>query len=166
MAEISLYVLLILILLSSSLAYSPTFILILISGLHLVLEKALGSYYSINTICQALGPEKSKALPFFHAFTGSDTTSQFHGKGKKSAWDAWKSYQEATMAFVHITEQPFQQLMILQSQWFDILERFTCVLYDKSTTLSHVNELRQEMFSRKSKTMENIPPTQVNAHQF
>ena len=39
-------------------------------------------YYSINTIYQFLGPEKSKALPFFHAFTGSDTISQFHGKDK------------------------------------------------------------------------------------
>ena len=39
-------------------------------------------YYSINAIHQSLGPEKSKALPFFHAFTGSDTTSQFHGKRK------------------------------------------------------------------------------------
>ena len=42
-------------------------------------------YYKIYTIFQVLGPEKSKALLFFHAFTGCDTTSQFLNKGKKSA---------------------------------------------------------------------------------
>lgn len=117
-------------------------------------------YYSINSICQALGEEKSRALPFFHAFTGCDTTSQFHGKAKRSAWEAWKSYPPATMAFVRIFHEPFQPLT-LQSGLFEILERFTCVLYDKTTALSSVNDLRQELFSRHSKLMENIPPTQV-----
>ncbi len=39
-------------------------------------------YYYVNDIlCQKLGKERSRALPFFHAVTGSDTTSQFFGKG-------------------------------------------------------------------------------------
>ena len=69
-------------------------------------------YYSINAIHQSFGPEKSKTLPFFHAFTGSDTTSQFLGKGKKSAWDAWKAYEDITRTFACIAEQPFQPLTI------------------------------------------------------
>ena len=36
------------------------------------------------------------------------------------------------------------------SRLFMVLELFTCVLYDKSTMLSNVNELRQELFSKKS----------------
>ena len=56
-------------------------------------------YYNINNICQNLGSATSRALPFFHAFTGCDTTSQFLGKGKKSAWDSWISYPEVTKAF-------------------------------------------------------------------
>ena len=40
-------------------------------------------YYNINSICHQLGESKSTALPFYHAFTGCDTTSQFFGKGKK-----------------------------------------------------------------------------------
>ena len=117
-------------------------------------------YYNINTIFQALGPEKSKALLFFHAFTGCDTTSQFLNKGKKSAWDAWSAYPEATSAFVGSIEQPFYPIT-QNSRLFAVLERFTCVLYDKSTTLSNVNDLRQELFSKKSKLMEHIPPTHV-----
>ena len=42
-----------------------------------------GKHFKINSICQSLGKEKSRALPFFHTFTGCDTTSQFLGKGKK-----------------------------------------------------------------------------------
>ena len=43
---------------------------------------------SVNTICEYLGEQKCRAPPFFHAFIGSDTTSAFLGKGKKSAWEA------------------------------------------------------------------------------
>ena len=32
-------------------------------------------YYDINSISQSLGEQASHALPFFHAFTGCDTTS-------------------------------------------------------------------------------------------
>ena len=45
-------------------------------------------YYCINTIYQSLREDKSRALPFFHAFSGCDTTSQFNGKAKKSMWEA------------------------------------------------------------------------------
>ena len=41
---------------------------------------------------------REKPCSVFHAFTGCDTVSAFHGKGKKSAWDAWESYCELTDA--------------------------------------------------------------------
>jgi hypothetical protein len=37
----------------------------------------------IHDIVRSLGP-RSKAVPFFHAFTGCDTVSAFVGKGKDS----------------------------------------------------------------------------------
>ena len=39
--------------------------------------------YSVNTlhVCDHIGEQKSKGLPIFHAFTGCDTKSSFHGKG-------------------------------------------------------------------------------------
>ena len=51
----------------------------------------MGKHYRmlhINSIFQSLGESRSRALPVFHAFSGSDTISSFHGKGKKSAWQA------------------------------------------------------------------------------
>ena len=87
-------------------------------------------------------------------------TSQFFGKGKKSTWEAWKSYPSVTDAFQSVMVNPFQQLKVT-SPIFELLERFTCVLYDKTTSMSQVNELRKELFSRKAKLIEKIPPTQV-----
>lgn len=116
--------------------------------------------YSINSICLHLGKRRSRALPFFHSFTGSDTTSQFLGRGKKSAWESWRIYPEVTDAFLCAVDRPFKMLE-LNSRVTDLLERYTCVLYDKTTPTSHVNELRRDLFCKKAKTMENIPPTQV-----
>ncbi|KAG0730243.1 hypothetical protein GWK47_028666 [Chionoecetes opilio] len=41
-----------------------------------------------------------------------------------------------------------------------MLERFTVVIYDKTSPLVSVNEARKELFCQKNRTMENIPPTQ------
>ncbi len=45
-----------------------------------------------------VGPEKSIALPMFHALTGCNTVSGFVGHGKKSAWSTWNSFPELTDA--------------------------------------------------------------------
>ena len=116
----------------------------------------------INSLYHKLGKDKSIALPCFHAFTGCDTTSQFFGKGKSSAWVALESFPEATGAFSLITLHPFESLDTTYAA-FQILERYTCVLYDKTTNISLVNELRINLFSKKSVFMENIPPTQVHS---
>ncbi len=121
--------------------------------------------YSINSICQNFGKQRSRALPFFHAFTGSDTTSQFLGKGKKTAWEAWKSFPEVTEAFLCAADRPFQPLLLqLNSPTTEKLERYVCVLYDKTTSICSVNDLRRDLFCKKSRTMENIPPTQVTGN--
>ena len=117
-------------------------------------------YYDINSVCQNLGVQTCQALPYFHAFTGCDTTSQFLGKGKKSAWESCKVYPEAFKAFSFVTDHPFQMLESKSSE-MEILERYVCVLYDKTTSLTSVNELRKELFCKRSKTMDAIPPTQV-----
>ena len=78
-------------------------------------------HYSINKICHDLGKEISISLPFFHAFTGCDTTSQFLGKGKRSAWESWKSYPDVTEVFLFAFNNPFQ-LLQLQSFQMKLLE--------------------------------------------
>ena len=53
-------------------------------------------YIPAHQIALALGPSKSQALPFFHAYTGCDTVSAFSTRGKKTAWDTWNTYDNAT----------------------------------------------------------------------
>ena len=99
-------------------------------------------YISVNATCAFLGPETSRALPMFHSFTGCDTTSCFFGKGKKSAWDAWKSFPDVTEAFKFLQDHPYYQLD-KDDSIFKPLERFTVVLYDKASNVINVNEARK-----------------------
>ena len=113
-------------------------------------------------MCQKLGRETSVSLPFFHALTGCDTTSHFLGRGKKSSWEPWKSYPDVTKAFLFA----YKKLLQFPSPQMRLLERYLCALYDKTTPLCSVNELRKELFCKIAKTMENIPPTHVHSYML
>ena len=117
-------------------------------------------HYNINSICRNLGEDKSRALPLFHAYTGCDTTSCFLGKGKKSAWKVWKSHPDLTQAFLHLVNHPFQEVDS-SSAHIRCLERFTILMYDVTSNLISINEARRELFCKKRRNLENIPPTQV-----
>ena len=116
--------------------------------------------YHINSICEQLGEDKCVALPFFHAFTGCDTTSQFNGKGKKSCWEAWDAFPFVTKGFAFPMKNHFVPLTT-ESPFFELIEAFTCVLYDRSTTCEEVNDLRKDLFPRKVQRMQHLPPTQA-----
>ena len=91
---------------------------------HLVRESISLTGTSIMHICNDLGEQKSLALPPFHSFTGCDTTSAFHGRGKKLAWEAWNCYPEVTIAFTYMASNPYASL-VLESPHYRLLERFT-----------------------------------------
>ena len=71
-----------------------------------------------------------------------------------------EQYPNVTEAFKFAVTHPFQHLEDSYST-FQLLKCFTCVLYDKTTSICEVNELRQDLFSKKVRAMENIPPTKV-----
>ena len=68
-----------------------------------------------------------------------------NGKGKKTAWRAWKAYDDVTEIFVHLAKHPFQ-LLDVDCQEFQKLERLTVILYDKSSPVSSINQARKELF--------------------
>lgn len=43
---------------------------------------------------------------YFHAFTGCDVVSSFHGKGKKSAWLTWEVCGEVSETFTKLSNCP------------------------------------------------------------
>ena len=74
-------------------------------GLRLELGKVI-RYLSTHSISHALGKEKSRSLPRFHAFTGCHPTSSFTGKGRKAVWSTWGVSDDATEAVTHLTKVP------------------------------------------------------------
>ena len=48
----------------------------------------------------------------------------------------------------------------IDTEHFQALEHFTVILYDKTSSLHHIDEARKEQFFQKGKTMERLPPTQ------
>ena len=104
-------------------------------------SRRIFSFLHINTICQNLGREKSLALPFFHSFTGCDTTSSFFRKGKRLAWEAWKRFPNVSTAFVSVVLNPFTQFDAV-SPTFKLLERFTIVLYSKNSNSESVDDVQ------------------------
>ena len=85
-------------------------------------------------------------VSFSYSFTGCETTSWFKGNGKRSAWEAWKSYREVTDAFLYLADNPYYHLDT-EDPNFKLFKRFTLVLYDKTGNGNSVNEARKEMFS-------------------
>ena len=116
-------------------------------------------YYHLNLVYNNLGPDISKSVPFFHAFTGRDTTSQFGGRGKKALWKTWKAFPAVTPAFSvesHFT--PFN----VDSNAFALIEHFVCVMYDRTTNQTRVNDLRQDLFAsaKNVRMMQHLRTTQ------
>ena len=104
-----------------------------------------------------LGPEKASTLPMFHALMGCDTVSFFVGWGKKTAWDVWNVYGDLTpvlKAFKTLTEDINKECMA-------VIERFVVLLYDQTSCLTKVNDARQELFSKRSRSLDSIPPTRA-----
>ncbi len=113
-----------------------------------------------HDVASALGADRCIALPMFHAFTGCDTVSCFGGRGKRTAWETWRSYNDVTPAFSALASTPEGI-----DQWLEPLERFVVLLYDRTNGLGSVNQARKYLFTQKSRTINNIPPTKASLMQ-
>ena len=108
-----------------------------------------------HTIGANLGKIKSRALLFFHAFTGCDTVSAFYNHTKPSAWATWMSFPEVTPVFHALSTVPGG----ISDEQMLALERFVILMYDKTSSEDRINLCRKDLFIRKSRQIENIPPT-------
>jgi hypothetical protein len=117
----------------------------------------------VHVLHSNLGPSKSLALPLFHSLTGCDTTSQFLGCGKKTAWAAWTSLPDLTDTLVALTEDP--TLFSTDSVHMQRIERFVVLMYSKGCGVARVNEARHRLFTNGSRSLENLPPTQAALFQ-
>ena len=114
-------------------------------------------YIPIHKLSEHLTPPIAEALPFFHAFTGCDTVSTFAGIGKRSAWNAWMKYHDVDETFIKLGNHQCSSL--IQNKVSDELQRFVCLMYDRTTTTSNVDDCRRILFTKKNQAIQNIPPT-------
>ena len=111
----------------------------------------------VHDLCLSLPLEKTRGFLFFHAFTGCDVVSAFRGKGKKSAWKTWNVCDEASDVFSKLSHYP----PAVDDADLKTLEKFVVMMYDRSSTADGVDEARLDMFARKQRPYEAIPPTRA-----
>ena len=87
------------------------------------------NWIAVHRLAHSLWPPKCGAFPSWYALTGCDTVSSFHGKEKKSAWETWKCYPEATDVFLALSNP----VDVLSDNSISAIERFICLMYDKTT---------------------------------
>ncbi|XP_066924012.1 uncharacterized protein [Clytia hemisphaerica] len=96
-----------------------------------------------------------KSLIGFHAFTGCDSVSSFHGKGKKKALSC--AIKEGSD---HLTKvfSKLGETLTVSDDLFASIQKFVCSLYGKESMAS-VNDLRYVLFKSGKFEEEFLPPT-------
>ena len=103
-----------------------------------------------------LSEDKRSSLLAFHAITGCDTTSQFVGIGKQSAWSTFVTCP-GLLQDLGRDECPDDKVL-------SDAEAFICKLYSHGTDEVLINSERAAAFRRAKKSLDGLPPTQDALH--
>ena len=101
-----------------------------------------------------LSRQMASTLRMFHAFTGCDTVSFFHSKGKRSYWLTWNVFEDITQTFSELLSQP----SVVEDS-LPMIERYVVLLYDRTSQEFNVDTARKVMFAQKGRELARIPPT-------
>ncbi|KAG1649565.1 Mpv17-like protein 2 [Nymphon striatum] len=108
--------------------------------------KAKRPFIPIHSI--SLPDEQIQTLIAFHSLTGCDSVSQFADIGKKTAW---KVFMQVGACLRKLGSAKIDDRIIKD------VERFVCKLYLKDTSMTSINEVRKEIFLKRS--LDALPPT-------
>ena len=112
--------------------------------------------HGLFTIAAVDNKDHNPSSTFFHAFIGCHQVSSFGNRGKKTAWETWSVMDNVTETFEALsafTDQDTLTRLRPQLEWFVIL------LYDRSSECFEVDKARKDLFTRKGRAIENIPPS-------
>ena len=125
-------------------------------------------YINIKECVNHLGVGNSLAIPFFHAFTGSDSTFFFFEKSKINlirVWQASNNYDVLTATFQQLSWLPKECSIIAA---LPILQQFVIEAYGGSKTDENLDIFRLELFKSGSSNniSSEIPPSKrgLNLH--
>ena len=106
-------------------------------------------YIKVHDI--TLPKEMLDGLLAFHAVTGCDTTSQFTGIGKRTAWKVFQQYPNLLHNFGEDKEPSPTSL--------SLAEQFVCRLYDLKSTSNSIQDVRCGLFRKLKANVDSLPPT-------
>ena len=109
-------------------------------------------------LADALGVQRSAALPLFVTLTGCDSTSAIKGRSKRMCFSVWKKCSpRVTECMVELLDSPFQPLQM--DTKFDALEELFIQIYGGGQE-SSINQVRKTIFCQRNQNVEMIPPSQ------
>ena len=108
----------------------------------------------IHKYATKLGEQTCSGLLFWYSFTGCDIIA-FPGKRKKTAWETWRSYPEVTEVFARL----LNALATIAECDFAVLEGFVVLMYNRSSLCTTVNAPRRQIFTKKGRPVDGLPPT-------
>ena len=123
------------------------------------IEFGIGSnklWLPIHHYVSVLGTDCCHGILFWYGFTGCDRVSYFAGRSKPTAWNVWKSFPAITTTFQNLS---FFETISISDTDMKQLERFTTLLYDRSSSFTDINAFRKHLFTKKGRTIENLPRT-------
>ena len=99
----------------------------------------------------------------FHALTGSDSTSAFKFKGKRSCWNILTNCTlfPFIQEFAKIIDAPY----CVSSSLREAVANYVCQLYRGEVNQHNVDHLRMDIFSHKTRDVDRLPPTSDALHQ-
>ena len=111
----------------------------------------------IKSLWTALVPEKAKALPAFHAFSGADNTGKFARIGKATCFKLFlESDDDVIRALCMLCDDTDGTEDFLEST----LAKFVCTAYcPKGLQISSIPDLRWHLFCKYMAESEKLPPT-------
>ena len=117
-------------------------------------------YIHVNSVCGKLGKDQSESFLLSTPFRAVIQLRHFVERARNLLYKHGDPSLRPLKRFLHVQQNPFVAVNY-SSPHFKTLERLTVLMYDKRSTFHSVNAARRELFSKKGRTIEKIPPTQV-----
>lgn len=119
------------------------------------MQSAGGFFFRAHEIYSQIGEEGARAKSIFHAMTGCFQVSFLSHVTKLSVWKVWELFDDVTSVFIKLWNQ--HSLNEVKDA-MAILERFTVLLYSRSSNALTANKCSRELFFQ-GRAIGNIPPT-------
>ena len=85
-----------------------------------------------HEVVSNIGPEKTRGILFFYAFSSCEILSSFHGKSMKSAWKTSDVCDEVSNTLTILSKCP----SAVEDSDLQALERFVVLMYDRSSDVT------------------------------